>query len=351
MRRRSQAWSTTAGPTTRCWRPRVGSGTCSRSASSTRSWAIWCESLRRRGLYDRSLIILTADHGVSFRPGGPRRVTTDREPAGPGVRAALREGPWPDCRAGRRRACPDRRHPADARGRPRDLASLESRRALGARPGPSARRRSCGSTRTSGGSFAARVSRLERRRDELLEQKISLFGDRDRGEGLYRFGPHRELVGRRVASLDAEPADGLAVELDLGDRIRVDPESGTMPAMITGRLSGEAAGPGLDLAVSVDGRVEAVTRSYVFRGDPALSALVPEASLSAGMHRIEIFRGRCIRTALPNSAWALASVASISWCGRPRPRRSHRPHRASRRSSTRHFDAPRARPRATTRVR
>jgi hypothetical protein len=144
--------------------------------------------------------------------------------------------------------------------------------------------------RTSGGSFAARVSRLERRRDELLEQKISLFGDRDRGEGLYRFGPHRELVGRRVASLDAEPADGLAVELDLGDRIRVDPESGTMPAMITGRLSGEAAGPGVDLAVSVDGRVEAVTRSYVFRGDPALSALVPEASLSAGMHRIEIFQ-------------------------------------------------------------
>ena len=63
-----------------------------------------------------------------------------------------------------------------------------------------------------------------------------------------------------------------------------------MPAMITGRLSGDAAGPGLDLAVSVDGRVEAVTRSYVLRGDPALSALVPEATLSAGMHRIEIFQ-------------------------------------------------------------
>jgi hypothetical protein len=27
----------------------------------------------------------------------------------------------------------------------------------------------------------------------------------------------------------------------------------------------------------------------VFRGDPALSALVPEAALSAGIHRIEIF--------------------------------------------------------------
>ena len=62
-----------------------------------------------------------------------------------------------------------------------------------------------------------------------------------------------------------------------------------MPARITGRLSGDAAGPGLDLAVSVDGRIEAVTRSYVFRGDPALSAMVPEVSVSAGRHTIEIF--------------------------------------------------------------
>jgi hypothetical protein len=79
----------------------------------------------------------------------------------------------------------------------------------------------------------------------------------------------------------------------------VDPETGTVPARITGRLSGEAAGPGLDLAVSVDGRIEAVTRSYVFRGDPALSALVPEASLRAGVHTIEIFQvdasGRLLR--------------------------------------------------------
>ena len=63
-----------------------------------------------------------------------------------------------------------------------------------------------------------------------------------------------------------------------------------MPARITGRLSGEDAAPGLDIAVVIDGRVEAVTRSYLFRGDPALSALVPEASLTAGVHEVEIFQ-------------------------------------------------------------
>ena len=32
--------------------------------------------LRRTGLYDRALVIVTADHGVSFHPGGPRRAVT-----------------------------------------------------------------------------------------------------------------------------------------------------------------------------------------------------------------------------------------------------------------------------------
>ena len=33
-------------------------------------------TLRRRGLYDRSLLVITADHGVSFQPGRPRRQIT-----------------------------------------------------------------------------------------------------------------------------------------------------------------------------------------------------------------------------------------------------------------------------------
>jgi len=247
------------------------------------------QSLRRRGLYDRSLIVLTADHGVSFRPGGPRRVTTAENLPDLAFVPLLVKAPGQT--AGQ--VVDEHVQTVDILPTVADALGISLPWRV---DGQSALDRSFHPTalvqiyKTSGGSLAERVSSLERRRDELLEQKISLFDDRDRGEGLYRFGPHRELVGRQVPSLDAGLADGLTVDLDLGDRIRVDPESGTMPARITGRLSGEAAGPGLDLAVSVDGRVEAVTRSYVFQGDPALSALVPEASLSAGVHRIEIFQ-------------------------------------------------------------
>lgn len=36
------------------------------------------DRLKKTGLYDRSLVIITADHGVSFRPGGWRRLTTTK---------------------------------------------------------------------------------------------------------------------------------------------------------------------------------------------------------------------------------------------------------------------------------
>jgi len=246
-------------------------------------------SLRRRGLYDRSLIVLTADHGVSFRPGGPRRITTaENLPDLAFVPLVVKA---PGQTAGR--VVDDHVQTVDVLPTLADALGIslpwrvDGHSALDPsfRPAPLAR-----IYKTSGGSLTEPVSSLERRRDELLEQKIALFGDRDRGEGLYRFGPHRDLVGRRASFLDAGPAIGLSVELDLGVRMRADPEAGTVPARITGSLSGEAAAPGLDLAVSVDGRIEAVTRSYAFRGDSVLSALVPEALLTAGAHDVEIFQ-------------------------------------------------------------
>lgn len=258
-------------------------------------------NLRRRGLYDRSLIVLTADHGVSFRPGGARRLTTAESL--PDLAFVPLFVKAPGQTAGQ--VVDEHVQTVDILPTIADALGISLPWKVDGHSALDGSFRAVPRVRiykTSGGSLADTVSSLERRRDELLAQKIALFGDRDRWVGLYRFGPHRELIGRRVASLHPGLADGLAVELDLGERMRVDPDVGTVPARITGRLSGDTAGAGLDLAVSVDGRIEAVTRSYMFRGDPALSAMVPEASVSAGMHTIEIFEvdasGRLFRIPL-----------------------------------------------------
>ena len=36
------------------------------------------DRLKAQGLYDRSLVVVTGDHGVSFRPGVPSRDSTTR---------------------------------------------------------------------------------------------------------------------------------------------------------------------------------------------------------------------------------------------------------------------------------
>ena len=246
-------------------------------------------NLRRRGLYDRSLIVLTADHGVSFRPGGPRRVTTAENLPDLAFVPLFVKAPGQSSG----RIVDEHVQTVDILPTLVDALGItlpwqvDGHSALA----PSFDPAPLGVLyKTSGGRLAEEVFSLERRRDELLRQKIVLFGDRDRGEGLYRFGPHRELVGQRAAPLADGPAVGLTADLDLGHRLQVDPQGGTVPARVTGRLSGENARAGLDLAVAIDGRIEAVTRSYVFRGDPAFSVLVPEASLSAGVHEVEVFQ-------------------------------------------------------------
>ena len=55
--------------------------------------------LHATGLYDRALLVVTADHGVSFRAGQKRRPALAREPPGHRVRAAVREAAAPDARA------------------------------------------------------------------------------------------------------------------------------------------------------------------------------------------------------------------------------------------------------------
>ena len=63
-----------------------------------------------------------------------------------------------------------------------------------------------------------------------------------------------------------------------------------VPAQIAGEVRGGARGARRDLAVAVNGRVEAVGRSFHLRGDPReyYAMMVPEASLSEGANSIRV---------------------------------------------------------------
>ncbi len=92
--------------------------------------------LRERGLYERSMIVVTADHGVSFRRAGPAawsrpRTSPTSRPFPSSSSCRGRIGP------GGRRAGAIDRHPADNRARARRAASpaeTAGRPAAGRRP-------------------------------------------------------------------------------------------------------------------------------------------------------------------------------------------------------------------------
>lgn len=246
--------------------------------------------LKHEGLWDRALVVVTADHGVSFRPGGPRRLTTQADLADLAFVPLFVKAP------GQRQGRVVEQHVqtidllptmADALGVNLPWP-VDGRSALSPsyRPSPDVRM-----FRIAGATASEAFASLSRRRDAVLAERIRLFGAGRSEPGLFGFGPHAELVGRRASELLSGGDSGLSAAAP--GEVRYDPEGATAPTLVAGKLEGDGAVPGLDLAVAVNGRIEAVTRSYAApSGAPAVSVLVPERSFRAGSNRIELYRVR-----------------------------------------------------------
>jgi hypothetical protein len=215
--------------------------------------------LRAVGLYDRSLVVLTADHGVSFRASAPRRVLTEENVAELGLvpfflkAPGQRRGAVVDAQVGIVDVLPTI---ADALGIELPW-KVDGRSALGrTRPAP--------------------TPDLERQLAAGLARKNRLFG-----HGLYRIGPYPQLIGQRVTDLRPLVATGLGAEL-------TDPGP-LSPVHIVGTLKGTEQRAGVDVAVAVNGRIAALGRTFMFRGQPRFEAIVPEAAFRPGRNDVHVY--------------------------------------------------------------
>jgi hypothetical protein len=77
-----------------------------------------------------------------------------------------------------------------------------------------------------------------------------------------------------------------------------DPDSPFAPVRVHGRIVG--APPGQDIAIAVNGRVVAVTRSFGHDGDTLVSAVTPEDAYRPGENSVRLYvvEGTGVRTAL-----------------------------------------------------
>jgi hypothetical protein len=133
-------------------------------------------------------------------------------------------------------------------------------------------------------------ARWEARRRKVIRRRVRQFGSG--ATGLYTgIGPHRGLIGRPVSALARSNSSRVralvADARELGDVRRA---SGVVPAQIAGEVRGGRAGERRDLAVAVNGRVEAVGRSFHLRGDPReyYAMMVPEAVLREGANSVQV---------------------------------------------------------------
>jgi hypothetical protein len=245
------------------------------------------DRLRESGLYDRALIVVTADHGVSFEPGNDARRLSRR--TAPGVvpvpllvkRPRQREGtvsfrftqsidiaPTIAAETGMRL-------PWHAEGRSLFDASAPDRRVLRV------------NAVQSGDRFTFDARALERSLRREAARRGALFPRRG-ADRIFMPEPFSALVGRRAGELPAGPPSRVRVAFS-GHDGRIDVGSGdTIPALIGGGLSGPGAS-GKPLAVAIDGRVAATTVSHRSVAGARFEAMIAESRLRPGRHDVELY--------------------------------------------------------------
>jgi hypothetical protein len=253
--------------------------------------------MKQLELYDPALIVVVADHGGAFVAGESRRVL------GPRNQAEVLFVPLfvklPGQRAGRVVDTP-----ASTLDILPTVASVlgvsvpwpvEGRSLLhGDAPRASFPQLSGGRAALSGPAFDSLLALRDRR----VADKLRVFGAWRGVAGLYRIGPRRALIGRQVDEFSRtqgeaggqDPTHDWVAWIEHADRfVDLDPSAAMLPVLIEGRLAGRGANqPGVELAVSLGGRIEAVTRTYGQKG--LFAAMLPEWALVRGPNRLAVHR-------------------------------------------------------------
>ncbi len=238
------------------------------------------KKLKDRGMYDRSMLVVTADHGVSFQAGHPRRAITE-ETLGDIAPVPLFVK-LPGQRSG---------HTDDRMARTVDIVPtiadqlnirlddhVDGRSLLSPAARPEGQ---VTVSATHGPSVSVPFATFKRERDIRVGHMLDVFGAGDGWASL--FGTAGDAAPAATGS------SGVRIALDApGLLASVDPRAAVIPAFVTGVLSGSVS-PGDRFAVAVNGRMAGTSSAYSAGSDIRVGVLVPPALLHAGSNRVAVF--------------------------------------------------------------
>lgn len=269
------------------------------------------DRLREHGLWDDCLLIVTADHGVSFMPGHSRR-----EPEGPNLPDILSVPLFV-------------KYPGQREGRvdDRNVESIDILPTMARELGlelpfpvdgsdfsdPEAPRRPRKTMMRGDGELIV-IDPGFPEKFESLRRMLEAFGSGTGEDRLWSFGPSPELIGRPVEQLPRGASTGVQLQLFTPSRSSGSQSADCWPCYISGRVIAGGSRPGpLTLAVSIDGQISGVTHTSTdSRIDDLFAVLVPETMLRGQDPDLQVFavRGRdaayvlepCELTESPDSA-------------------------------------------------
>jgi hypothetical protein len=249
--------------------------------------------LKSQGMYDDTLIAVTADHGYAWQVGVPTRRSVNRSnvdelgPVPMFVKAPRqRRGRVDDALVQTLDVTPTI---ADVLNVPlgyrSDGSSAFSR---------TVRDRRVVSLTTRDFSSIVRVpaARWKARRQAIVRRRLAQLGSGDWASLYTSLGPHRELVGRSTSALGRASRGTVRASLVRASAYaHVSRASGVVQTQIAGRIQGSGGGARRDIAVAVNGRIEGVGRTFHLVGEAVESyaVLVPEASMREGRNVVEVF--------------------------------------------------------------
>ena len=243
--------------------------------------------LKAGGQWDRSAVVITADHGVAFTPGAPRRQTTMSN------RYELAWVPLFVKRPGQLEGTTrlDDAQLIDVLPTIGDLLDvdipwrLDGQSVYGSARAVTERRtffsRAGHSLQLDGGWGLA----------QTRKKSIGSFAaSHDDPLRVYRVGPDSGWVGRSVSSLPTAPADPeRSATLEDSDAWEdVDPAADQLPAYATGRLD-DPSGTTTGVVIALNGVVAAVSPVSAGSAPGQYAALLPPSLLRAGRNDIVLY--------------------------------------------------------------
>jgi hypothetical protein len=249
---------------------------------------LW-DKLKAEGMWDDSLIVVAADHGVAFPLGSVQRRRLNRDTA-----AEIAPIPLFIKAPGQTRPKVDDAYVETIDILPTmfDILNLDPRVDMDGESAYSDEVQNRDELRflirNTFETLRIPAEEFEADRRAVLARNDRLIGrGKDGLERMYRLGPNQDLIGKPAS------AAGAPLDVDFAyadDYDRVDPESGFVPTHVVARVNGPDRPP-RDIVVAINGRIAAVGNTFeLATGNEGelVSVMVPEAAFRRGRNQVQV---------------------------------------------------------------